>query len=323
MTFDIAADQRRAALAPSLGSALGPSIGLEQRGRSRRRSRQHGKESWALSYRRAALAISAVLAGIGLAGALHQGKLAIPEAISAQVPAAADIVQAAGLGLDQVAITGHRFTSDEAIFKALDLDTMRSLWALDTKAARLRIEALPWVASAELTRLYPGQVDVRITERAAFAVWRRDGREELIDRTGRVLQAVAVGSVTHLPVIVGEDAAREANSLMVLLARYRPLADAFKLAERVNGRRWSVHLTTGGRIELPADGEALALAELEASRRLEELLAGAPAIIDLRAPGRVAIRPAAPGLASAPARQRSLAGIGALIEDIGRNGGQP
>lgn len=290
-------------------------------GRKQQRSHRRIRRQRRVPHRRAILPMLAVLAGIGLAVALNKGTLALPDVIAAQIPPTSDIVQEVGLGLDQVSISGLHSTSDEAVFKALDLDRTRSLWSLDTKAARLRLEELPWVASAELTRVYPGQLDVRITERAAFALWRHDGREELIDKTGRVLQAVYAGRITHLPVVAGEDAAREAANLLVLLARYKPLAESFSWAERVNGRRWSVHLNTGGRIELPADGEALALSELEANGQLSALLADAPTIVDLRAPGRIAIRPAE-GVTSS-SKHRSVAGIGALIEEIGRKGGRP
>ena len=272
-------------------------------------------------HRRAAFIMSAVLLGVGIAGALKQNMFALPEAITSQIPVATDMAQAAGLGLDQIAITGHRFTSDDAIFKALDLNSTRTLWAFDPKAAQRKLEELPWVYDAELSRVYPGQLDVRITEREPFALWRHDGREELIDKTGRVLQAVSAGSVTHLPVVAGENAEREAGNLMVLLARYQPLARVFKWAERVDGRRWSLHLEAGGRIELPADGEALALSELEAKGQLATLLAGPPTIIDLRASGRIAIR-SAPA-ATASSGQRSVAGIGSLIDRIEQSGRQP
>lgn len=289
---------------------MAPRIVRQSRGQRRGRSVRRG----------AVLAITAVLAGVGLALVLHRGPAGLPQSIAGGLPPAADLAQAAGLGLDQIAVSGQRFTSDEAIFKALDLDNVRSLAAFDPKAAREKLEALPWVATVELTRVYPGQLDVRITEREAFALWRLSGREVLIDRTGRELQDVAAGSVTHLPVIAGEDAPRAANALMVLLARYEPLAERFAAAERVNGRRWSVRLKGGGRIELPADGEALALAELEAKGRLQELLGGPAQIIDLRAPGRIAIRPA-PAAAGAGA-QDAVAGIGALIDRSTREGGR-
>lgn len=270
--------------------------------------------------RRMGLAVCAILAGCALPLALQHGVPGLFEPIGLKLPPATDVAQTFGLGLDQVAISGNRFTSDDAIFKALDLDNVRTLAAFDPKAAREKLEALAWVATAELTRVYPGQLEVRITEREAFALWRHSGREVLIDRTGRELQDVAAGSVTHLPVISGEDAPRAAEALMVLLTRYQPLAERFSSAERVNGRRWSIRLQGGGRIELPPDGEAMALAELEAGGILQFLLSGTPAVIDLRAPGRVAVR-TLPATAAGGGSPRTLAGIGSLNEHMAQRGG--
>ncbi len=291
-----------------------PQFASSRRYRTLRGSRRERE-----AHKRAALVISAVLAGFGLAAALQSGGL--PDVVADQLPHSSDIAQAIGLGLDQVAVTGHRFTSDESIFKALDLAETRTLAQFDPKAARRRLEDLPWVATAELTRVYPGQLNVRITERAPFALWRHDGSEELIDKTGRMLQLVTAGSVTHLPIVAGEDAPREAHAIVVLLSRYARLREAYGSAERVNGRRWSIHLKTGGRIELPADGEALALSQLEASGDWAALLSGGAKIIDLRAGGRIAVRPADPEATGAPDK-RNVAGIGSLIERIGAGGGQ-
>ena len=48
-----------------------------------------------------------------------------------------------GLGLTQVQLSGHRFTTDTAVFDALELERVRSLYSFDALAARARIEKLP------------------------------------------------------------------------------------------------------------------------------------------------------------------------------------
>ena len=135
-----------------------------------------------------------------------------------------------GLGVDQVSLTGHRFTPDGDIFDALQLDRQRMLIGFDTAGARARIEKLAWVASVDIVRDYPGRLDVRVTERKPFAVWSKGEREFLIDRTGRVLQAVPAGSVANLPRLAGEGAEREAGMLLALVGRHPPLAERFARA---------------------------------------------------------------------------------------------
>lgn len=211
------------------------------------------------------------------------------------LPSADKVARFAGFGLDEVMLTGHKFTADNDIFSALDLGNARSLASFDTSGVRSRLERLPWIATAELTRVWPNRLDVRITERKAFAVWSRGGRDYLIDRSGRVLSAVNRGSDLGLPLFSGEGAATEAMALMTLAGRYPEIASRLEEAMRVGERRWTLKLSGGVTVVLPADREAPALDALTSGGDLAGLLAQGNRIIDLRAQGRVALRTASAG----------------------------
>jgi cell division protein FtsQ len=197
-----------------------------------------------------------------------------------------------GLRLDQVALSGQRFTSDSDIFDALDLANARSLLSFHSTAARARIEALPWIETASITREIPGALEVRVTERKPTALWLHEGREILIDATGRVLSAVKPGTPLKLPHVAGEGAPEHAQALLELLARYPAIADRFEVAERVGQRRWSLRFKNGVRVELGADREAIAFSALSSATDLGKLLDGHDLIIDLRTRGRITVRPA-------------------------------
>jgi cell division protein FtsQ len=199
-----------------------------------------------------------------------------------------------GFGIDQVTLSGHHFSYDRDVFDALDLANVRTFAALDTAAVKARIERLPWIDTAELTRVYPGELQIRVTERKPYAVWQRTDRHYLIDRTGRVLAAVSGSSLPDLPRFAGEGAATEAAGLMESLARYPEIASRLAEAERVSERRWKLKLANATVIELPADGEVGALEELSRDAALGRLVAAGRTRLDFRGPGRVAIRPEAP-----------------------------
>jgi cell division protein FtsQ len=196
----------------------------------------------------------------------------------------------AGLGIDQVALRGQRFTSDTDIFDAVDLPNARSLITFDVAAARARIEALPWIETASIARVFPGSLDIRVTERKPAALWTTDKRAFLIDASGRVLSGVKPGTHVNLPHIAGEGAAELAQGLLELLRRYPRIWQRFELAERVGERRWTLHLKDGVIIHLGADHEAVAIAALASPGKLEALLSGHDVIIDLRTRGRVTVR---------------------------------
>lgn len=202
------------------------------------------------------------------------------------------IARLTGFGIDMVALTGHRFTADSDVFDALDLPNARSLVSFDTEGVRRRLERLPWVMAADLTRVFPDRLDVRITERKAFAVWMRDGRPHLIDNSGRVLSVISRGDGLDLPRLSGEGAPAEAERLLTLLTAYRDVFDRLEEAERVGDRRWTLHLTGGVTVHLPPEREASVLASISSGGRLAALFTIRNQIIDLRSPGRIAVRAA-------------------------------
>lgn len=197
------------------------------------------------------------------------------------------LMEVAGLGLQQVAVSGHRFTPDGDIFDALALDEARTLLTFDSWAAKERIERLPWIEHASIERIIPDRIEVHVVERVPFAVWQAEGRTFLIDRSGRVLTAIAPDAMPALPRLAGKGAPREAAALYKLLGGSSVARNRVKLAERVGGRRWRLHLTDGGTIELPASGEREALARALALAPYGIARAGE---IDLRADGRTLLR---------------------------------
>ncbi len=211
--------------------------------------------------------------------------------IAATVGTADDAAIAVGLGLDTIVVSGQRFTTDTDVYDCLDLARTRTLISLDSIAAKRCIETLPWIASAGLTRVYPGRLDVTIAERRPFAVWDDGQRTMLVDRTGRIL-AAATGHGEALLKITGDGAPQAAVALAEALAHVPAIAGRLDGATRKDGRRWSLLLPGNVRIELPAEGEATALADLLRHREGPTLLSRADTVIDLRSRFEIASRPA-------------------------------
>lgn len=209
-------------------------------------------------------------------------------------PAPVEIARFAGLGLDQVALVGNKNTSDTAIFSALGLEQSPTFFSLSISEARKRIETLPWVKSVAISRAFPSQLNIRITERTPVAVWETgDGREipSFIDATGRVLGAVAMGENRQgLMRLLGKGAPADSRNLMALLNRHATLRKFVRVAERVGVRRWSLHLATGSIVHLPAEGVDAALRRPKVQQVLNELGRYSNVTIDLRTPGRITVR---------------------------------
>lgn len=262
------------------------------RGRSRPRRRAYG--------RRLGVAVFAALSG-ALAFSLLTDGGRQTRSIAPLLPDTDQVLSWTGLRINQVGLSGQRFTSDTDIFNAIDLPHARSLLSFDSTAARKRIEELPWIERVSISRVYPGALDIRVSERKPAALWLKGGREYLIDASGRVLSAVKPGTQTGLPRVSGAGAATQARALLDLMRRYPPIMERLKLAERVGERRWTLHLKGGVTLHLGADREAPAFAALSSADGLGTLLTGHDLIIDLRARGRITVRPNTPKAGASPA----------------------
>lgn len=247
----------------------------------------------------ATLAVMCTAAAIAvLAGGERMSQASAAAALNLDV-----LARMTGFGIDQVVLTGHRHTADSDVFDALDLARARSLASFDTDGVRRRLERLPWVASAGITRVYPDRLDVRISERRPYAVWRRGSDEFLIDAGGRVLTAINRADGLGLPRVAGEGAATEAKALLDLLARYPSIAEKLDEAVRAGDRRWTLKLSGGAVVHLPAGTETAALEDITYNGRLAKLVARGNAIIDLRATSRIAVRPSGAGTLAAADRR--------------------
>lgn len=90
---------------------------------------------------------------------------------------------AAGFAIEDVKVSGNDQTSEIEILQLLGLDGTTSLVALDADAARQKIANLPWVENVEVRKVYPKAIEVKLTERKAYAIWQHGS--ELADPEGR------------------------------------------------------------------------------------------------------------------------------------------
>jgi cell division protein FtsQ len=197
------------------------------------------------------------------------------------------LAERAGLGLHQVQLSGHQFTSDTAVFDALELDRVRSLLSFDALAARARIEKLPWVDTATITRLLPDTLAITITERKPAAVWQLGDRETLIDAGGRRLGGIRSGGAPDLPRIAGVGAPEVAVELFAQLARYPEIASRMVVAERIGERRWTLKLAGDLEVLLPATLDERPLAVLQRVVSGRKLLDAGSGQLDLRHADRI------------------------------------
>lgn len=197
---------------------------------------------------------------------------------------------AVGFRIATVSIGGSKQLSDEEVLAAAGITARTSLMFLDVDAARRRLESTPWIAQATVRKLYPGQLQITIEERQAFALWQKAGKLSAIAADGTVLGPVGERRVTALPLVVGPGAAGKARDFLAIIDRYPIIRDQLRASVLVAERRWNLKLKNGLDIRLPEAEIERALDVLVALDRDKKLLSRDLMAIDLRLPERLTVR---------------------------------
>jgi cell division protein FtsQ len=227
----------------------------------------------------------------------------LPQVVEALHDVRDSAANAAGFNITGVALTGNKHMSREEIFATVGVTGHSSLLFLDVADARARLKTNPWIADATVQKLYPDRLQIAITERAAFALWQKDGRIGVIADDGTVLEPSLSRRFVSLPLFVGAGAATHAKDFQAVIERYPDIRDQLRAAVLVSERRWNQRLKNGIDVELPEGGIEQALDRLVALDRGKKLLSRDITLVDLRLPDRVTVRQSD---AAAAAREEAL-----------------
>jgi len=201
----------------------------------------------------------------------------------------------AGFVLTDLAVTGLNRTAENDILAVLDVDSGMPLLSIDLRQLQVKIEALPWVKQADISRILPGGLSIKVTERVPYALSQHDGRVVLIDRQGAEITDRALASFSDLMLVVGTVTPAELGLLQTQKAKSPELASRVQSAVRVGNRRWDVIFDNGVRVKLPADdakpyGIAEAWDKFIELDRSQQLLSREVSVIDMRQADKLIVR---------------------------------
>ncbi|MGN6099920.1 MAG: cell division protein FtsQ/DivIB [Devosia sp.] len=244
---------------------------------------------WIL-HRRRIIQVGVALVCLGVAAGVYE----LRDQIAAQGAVLADLVQEkvahSQFAIAEISISGQALTSEKDILAALAITPMTSMFNFDADAARAAIEQLPAVAEAEVRKQYPNHLYVSITERVPVARWRLDGVTYIIDQSGARIAAEG-SAFPDLPLVVGDEAGDDAMGMLKALAQFPAIKKGLVALSRIGDRRWDMIYKSGLRVQLPEQGVAQALRQLDVLEQKFQILARDVTIVDLRVAGMVAVKP--------------------------------
>jgi cell division protein FtsQ len=209
------------------------------------------------------------------------------------------------LMVERVEVLGGRHVSAEHVKAAASLGSGDNLLLLSTNQVAERIERLPWVRRARVTRRLPDTVRVRVAERRPAMVLSTTRGRWTLDRAGRVLDRGVAERV--LPVLGGVRVGDVAPGDVVSDAGVEAALEVWKsLPRRLRDRVVGIFASSLERIALSLDDDVVVrygAAESMAAKNsvLRAVLARVRAegrqvaYVDVRVPASPAISPAGVG----------------------------
>jgi cell division protein FtsQ len=200
------------------------------------------------------------------------------------------VANTAGFRITAVAVAGRKQLTHDEVLAIGGVNGRSSLLFLDAVAVREKLKANPWIAEANVLKLYPGELRIDITERTAFARWQINGRISVIADDGAVLEPYVARRFATLPLLVGKGADTHGRDFIALLAKYPQVKSVTRAAIYVGERRWNLRLTNGLDIRLPENDIGNALASLTKYDAEDKLLSRDIVAVDMRLPDRLTVR---------------------------------
>lgn len=211
-------------------------------------------------------------------------------------------LQSSWLDIDEVLVVGADQTDPDDVRSASGIVVGSPLVDLDFAATVEAVEALPWVATAEVTRRWDGTVTIGLTERVPALVLPSPDGFMLVDASGRQLGPVPTrpdwASLIEGLVasgVAGQPAPTEVHGVIRLLGLLTPAQLADIESVSVVDRRLVLNLTSGGEVDLGNDSglpEKLvsydtirASVDLRCLHRIDLRVPTAPAVTRVNASG--------------------------------------
>ncbi len=199
------------------------------------------------------------------------------------------LLSKSGFKLSEILVVGRVQTSEKALLQVMRLGRGAPILTYDLKAARQRIEELPWVRYARVERMLPDKIFLSLEESLPLAVWQNKGKFSLIDERGDIIRNVDLKKFKDLMVVVGKGAAKNTAELFSLLETQPELKRLVKTAVWIGGRRWNLRMLEEIKVRLPEKNADDALARLAEYEKLHQILGQNIKTVDLRFPDRLVI----------------------------------
>ena len=153
--------------------------------------------------------------------------------------------------IDEININGCSQRVKKLITKELGISKNDIIFKLTKEQIQKNIEKVSWVTSCYVKKILPNIIDIHITEAEPIAIFQEEGKNWLIDKSGKKLETV-IGRYNDLPIISGSKSNITIFKMLKTISAFPEINKNIETMTYIRERRWDLNIS-GIKIKLPEE----------------------------------------------------------------------
>ena len=193
-----------------------------------------------------------------------------------------------GFTINNIQILGIKNIPKETIIKIVNNENKSNILNVNLLNIYKNLRNNDWVEELYIERVLPNTIKISIKEKEAIGIWQYEMSNKLITKNGEIISTANINKFKiDLPIIHGNHANKNANSILKILETNKVLTKNIWSLDYVNNRRWNLHFKQGIIVLLPSKGVLKAWNEIIKLQKNYDVLNLGLTELDLRNPNKI------------------------------------
>ena len=193
-----------------------------------------------------------------------------------------------GFTINNIQILGIKNITKETIIKIVNNEKKSNIFNVNLLNIYNNLKNNDWVEELYIERVLPNTIKINIKEKEVIGIWQYEMSNKLITKNGETISTANINKFKiDLPIIHGNNANKNANSILKILETNKVLAKNIWSLDYVNNRRWNLHFKQGIIVLLPSKGVLKAWNEIIKLQKNYDVLNLGLTELDLRNPNKI------------------------------------
>ena len=193
-----------------------------------------------------------------------------------------------GFTINNIQILGIKNIPKETIIKIVNNEKKSNILSVNLLNIYNNLRNNDWVEELHIERVLPNTIKINIKEKEAIGIWQYEMSNKLITKNGEIISTANINKFKiDLPIIHGNHANKNANSILKILETNKVLTKNIWSLDYINNRRWNLHFKQGIIVLLPSEGVLRAWNEIIKLQKNYDVLNLGLTELDLRNPNKI------------------------------------